>query len=142
MNDCIKFFHCSQCPYHNFWILKVPSDSASNEPNIGCTTLIVWTLIGKSWKTHPGIFLKFSFSGSSHRPFYWKTHPLKIMSTYSVFLKTGSWARPFCWKTHPIVNWRILGRHTGRFTGKLIQTKCYIHHVWFQSKKSNGWVFQ
>ena len=24
------------------------------------------TLIGKSWKTHPEIFLKFSFSGSSH----------------------------------------------------------------------------
>ena len=33
------------------------------------------TLICKSWKTHPEIFLKFSFSGSSHRPFYWKTHP-------------------------------------------------------------------
>ena len=33
------------------------------------------TLIGKSWKTHPEIFLKFSFSGSSHRLFYWKTHP-------------------------------------------------------------------
>ena len=43
------------------------------------------TLIGKSWKTHPEILLKFSFSGSSHRPFYLKTHPLKIMSTYSVF---------------------------------------------------------
>ena len=24
------------------------------------------TLIDKSWKTHPEIFLKFSFSGSSH----------------------------------------------------------------------------
>ena len=42
--------------------------------------LVKLTLIGKSWKTHPEIFLKFSFSGSSHRPFYWKIHPLKIMS--------------------------------------------------------------
>ena len=33
------------------------------------------TLICKSWKTHPDIFLKFSFSGASHRPFYWKTRP-------------------------------------------------------------------
>ena len=41
-------------------------------------------------------------SGASHRPFYWKTHPLKIMDTYSVFL--------------------ILGRHTGRFTGKFIHS--------------------
>ena len=37
------------------------------------------TLIGKSWKTHPEIFLKFSFIGSSHIPFYWKTHPGKIL---------------------------------------------------------------
>ena len=37
--------------------------------------LVVLTLIGKSWKTDTEIFLKFSFSGSSHRPFYWKTHP-------------------------------------------------------------------
>ena len=36
------------------------------------------TLIGKSWKTHPEIFLKFSFSGPSHRPFYWKTHPFEF----------------------------------------------------------------
>ena len=43
------------------------------------------TLIGKSWKTHPEIFLKFSFSGSSHRPFYWKTHPLKIISFKNLF---------------------------------------------------------
>ena len=60
------------------------------------------TLIGKSWKTHPETFLKFSFSGSSHRPFYWKTYPLKIMSTYSFF--------------------SILGRHIDRFTGKLIHS--------------------
>ena len=33
------------------------------------------TLIGKSWKTRPECFRKFSFSGSSHRPSYWKTHP-------------------------------------------------------------------
>ena len=45
------------------------------------------SLIGKSWKTHPEIFLKLSFSGSSHRPFYWKTHPLKLLSTYSVFFQ-------------------------------------------------------
>jgi len=36
------------------------------------------TLIGKSWKTHPEFFLKFSFPGSSHRPFYWKTHPFEF----------------------------------------------------------------
>ena len=42
-------------------------------------------LIGKSWKIHPEIFLEFSFSGLSHRSFYWKTNPLKIMRTYSVF---------------------------------------------------------
>ena len=84
------------------------------------------TLIGKSWKTHPEIFLKFSFSGSSHRPFYWKTHPiffwnfnsgashrpfywkthpLKIMSTYSVFFNSGASPRPFYWKTHPFEFW-------------------------------------
>ena len=45
------------------------------------------TLIGKSWNTHPEFFLKFSISRSSHRPFYWKTYPLKIMSTYSVFFQ-------------------------------------------------------
>ena len=33
------------------------------------------TLIGKSWKTHPGIIPKFQFSGSWARPFNWKTHP-------------------------------------------------------------------
>ena len=77
----------------------------------------------------------------------------KIMSTYSVFSKPGSWARPFYWKTHPIVNWRILGRHTGRFSGKLIQTKCYISYVsvkrfeWMSLPvkrpvwKNSGWVF-
>ena len=34
------------------------------------------TLIGKSWKTHPEIFLKFSFSGS----FYWITHPFDFLT--------------------------------------------------------------
>ena len=33
------------------------------------------TLSGKSWKTRPENFLEFPFSGSSYRPFYWKTHP-------------------------------------------------------------------
>ena len=33
------------------------------------------TPIVKSWKTHPEFFLKFSFSGSWARPYYWKTHP-------------------------------------------------------------------
>ena len=84
------------------------------------------TLIGKLWKTHPEIFLKFSFSGSSHRPFYWKTHPLKIMSTYSVFFNSGASHRPFYWKTHPLKIMRtysvfaILGRPTDRFAGKFI----------------------
>ena len=40
-------------------------------------------------------------SGKFLRPFYWKTHLLKIMSTIQFF--------------------SILGRHTDRFTGKLIQ---------------------
>merc|ERR1711917_114251 len=40
-------------------------------------------------------------SGASHRPFYWKTHPLKIMDTYSVFFNSGASHRPFYWKTHP-----------------------------------------
>ena len=35
-------------------------------------------IIGKSWKTHPEILLKFSFSGSSNRSFYWKTHPFEF----------------------------------------------------------------
>ena len=63
---------------------------------------LIWTLIAKSWKIHPEIFLKFSFSCSSHRPFYRKTHPLKIMSTYSVFsFNSGASNRPFYRKTHP-----------------------------------------
>ena len=36
-----------------------------------------------------------------HRPFYWKTHPFKIMRTYSVFFNSGASHRPFYWKTHP-----------------------------------------
>ena len=81
------------------------------------------TLIGKSWKTHPEIFLKFSFSGSSHRPFYWKTHPVFFRN-----LNSGASHRPFYWKTHPLKImgtysvFLILGRHTGRFTGKLIHS--------------------
>ena len=63
------------------------------------------TLIGKLGKTHPEIFLKFSFSGSSHRPFYWKTHPIF-----------------FC-------EISILGRHTGRFSGKIIQAKRYVSYM-------------
>ena len=98
------------------------------------------TLICKSWKTHPEIFLKFSFSGSSHRPFYWKTHPdifrnfisgashrpfywkthpLKIMDTYTVFFNSGASHRPFYWKTHPFKLW--LKPYTGAFYYK---TKC------------------
>ena len=64
------------------------------------------TLIGKSCKTRPEIFLKLSVSGSSHRPFYWKTHPLKIMRTYSVFA--------------------ILGHPTDRFAGKFIHSNNLI----------------
>ena len=37
-------------------------------------------LIGKSWKTRPEIFLKLSFSGASHRPFYWKTNPFDFLT--------------------------------------------------------------
>ena len=33
-----------------------------------------FNFIGKSWKTHPEIFLKISFSRSSHKPFYRKNY--------------------------------------------------------------------
>ena len=46
-----------------------------NHIQVNFKNLPILTLIGKSWKTHPEIFLKFSFSGSSHKPFDWKTHP-------------------------------------------------------------------
>ena len=42
---------------------------------------VLWTkliLSGKSWKTRPENFLEFPFSGSSHRPFYRKTHPFEF----------------------------------------------------------------
>ena len=89
------------------------------------------TLTGKSWKTHPEFFLKFSFSGSSHRLFYWKTHPISFSKfqfwgvTQAVLLENSSI------KNHEYLFsfFSILGRHTGRFTGKLIQTKFYISHM-------------
>ena len=71
----------------------------------GSYLLTLWfslTLIGKSWKTHSEIFLIFSFSGSSDRPFYWTTHPIFFFEI------------------------SILGRHTGRFTGKLINKKSWV----------------
>ena len=107
-------------PNYEPWVIKSDLDLHST---VRETSL---TLIGKSWKTHPDIFPKFSFSGSSHRPFYWKTHPiffwnfnsgashrpfywkthpLKIMSTYSVFFNSGASPRPFYWKTHPFEFW-------------------------------------
>ena len=45
------------------------------EPNSTSMISLSLNLIAKSWKTHPEIFLKISFSGLSHMPFYWKTHP-------------------------------------------------------------------
>ena len=54
--------------------------------NVICKTHL--TLIGKSWKTHPEIFLKFSFSGSSHRPFYWKTHPFEFFDWNHIWYVT------------------------------------------------------
>ena len=48
-------------------------------------------LIGKSWKTHPEIFLKFSFFWSSHRPFYWKTHPDPILHIIYGFSQKIEW---------------------------------------------------
>ena len=71
------------------------------------------TISGKSWKTHPEKYLEFPFSRSSHKPFYWETHPLKIMTTFS-----------FC---------SILGRHTGCFIGKLIHSNFLtetIYDMW------------
>ena len=41
------------------------------------------------------IFFRNFNSGASHRPFSWKTHPLKIMSTYSIFFNSGASHRPF-----------------------------------------------
>ena len=43
------------------------------------------TLIGK---THPEIFLKFPFSGSSYRPFYWKTHPFDFFGWNHIWYVT------------------------------------------------------
>ena len=82
---------------------------------------VMLTLIGKSWKTHPEIFLKFSFSGSSHRPFYWKTHPLKkcVLVQFSA----------------------ILRRHTDRCSGKLIQTTCYISYGFSQKCEWTSKIF-
>ena len=65
-------------------------------------------------------------SGTSLRPFYWKTHPLK-----NVFFNSVVSHRPFYWITNPIVIWRILGRHTSRFTGKLIQKKAFSRKEYF-----------
>ena len=45
---------------------------------------------------------------------------IKIYSFNPYCQISGKRARPFYWKTHPIDNWRILGRHTVRFTGKII----------------------
>jgi len=42
------------------------------------------TLISISWKTHPEIFLQFSFSGSSHRQFFWKTRPFEFFDWYGI----------------------------------------------------------
>ena len=45
-----------------------------------------------------------------------------IQSSFNPYLQiSGTFLRPFYWKTHPIVNWKILGRHSARFTGKLIR---------------------
>ena len=122
---------------------KTPPSVSQKHRRFSCSL----TLIGKSWKTHPEIFLKFSFSGSSHRPFYWKTHPVffskfqfwgvtqaVLLENSSIknhgylfsFFNSGASHRPFYWKTHPLKImstysvFSILGRHTGRFTGKLI----------------------
>ena len=81
------------------------------------------TLIGKSWKTHPEFFLKFLFSGSSHRPFYWKTDPFDFLtetiyamynlvsisfpvkrssSRLSFFIKTEKVLMIFRWTSFPV----------------------------------------
>ena len=77
---------------------------------------VLLTLICKSWKTHPEIFLKFSFSGSSHRPFYWKTHP-------DNFSKFQFWG----------VTQTVLLENSSRPN--------VTYHIWFQSKNSYEWVF-
>ena len=47
--------------------------------------VVMFTLIGKSWKTHPEIFLKFQFFGAWARPISRKLiHPY-FANTYSVF---------------------------------------------------------
>jgi len=54
---------------------KFQNFHVENSIHFKLLTISNLTLIGKSRKTHPENFLKCSFSGSSHRPFYWKTHP-------------------------------------------------------------------
>ena len=43
---------------------------------------------------------------------------------------SGKFLRPLYWKTHPIINWRILGRQTGRFTGKLIHSNFLTENIY------------
>ena len=74
------------------------------------------TLIGKSWKTHPEIFLKFSFSGSSYRPFYWKTHLFEFF-----------WLKPYMIWWHLV--WRSFPLKRPVWRPRIIQL-------------SIGWVFQ
>ena len=63
-----------------YWVLN-----QNSRPRTGSARL---TLTGKSWKTHPEIFLKFSFSDSSHRPFYWKTHPFEFFDWNHIWYVT------------------------------------------------------
>ena len=53
----------------------------------------------------------------------------------------GKFLRPFYWKTHPSKNHEFFlkpGRELERFTGKLIQTKCYISYM--VSVKTFEWM--
>ena len=84
----IKLYICSTPTIFEFCVGKVLTWRQSRP----CLTLI-----GTSWKTHREFFLKFSISGSSHRPFYWTTHPLKIMSTYSVFFISWNFEKLCGW---------------------------------------------
>ena len=76
------------------------------------------TLIVKSWKTHPEIFIFWIMSQTLLYVKNWKARPLKNHD----------------WKNYPIDNFRILRHDTGRITRKLIQNNAFIKKSDFTKK--------
>ena len=66
---------------------------------------IFWVVTQAILLENSSSFFRNFNSGASHRPFYWKTYPLKIMDTYSVFFNSGASHRPFDRETNPFEFW-------------------------------------